>query len=176
MCGELYIHELKDWPEFRWSHEARGTAGRRPAPARAADRPHGGPWLSPPGRSGPADPDRGRAQDPARSRAKSSTRIRCAPRSRAASAWTSARLTPADRNVEGVVEMMLDATQKFDQPLTAERLFGWHASLFPTGRSGMSKIAVGAWRDDSSGTDAGCLRPARPRARPLTRRRPPRTR
>ncbi|HET6179038.1 MAG TPA: Fic family protein [Candidatus Sulfotelmatobacter sp.] len=60
-------------------------------------------------------------------------------------------LKPADRNVEGVVEMMLDATRHYDQPLTAERLFAWHASLFPTGRSGMHKIKVGAWRDDSTG-------------------------
>ena len=60
-------------------------------------------------------------------------------------------LPAADRNVEGVVEMMLDATQKFKEPLTAERLFGWHASLFPTGRSNMKKIAVGAWRDASAG-------------------------
>ncbi|WP_419756151.1 Fic family protein [Brevundimonas sp.] len=55
-------------------------------------------------------------------------------------------LVPADRDVEGVVEMMLDATQNYAQPLTAERLFGWHAALFPTGRSGMSRINVGAWR------------------------------
>lgn len=55
-------------------------------------------------------------------------------------------LIEADRNVEGVVEMMLDATQNFAQPLTADRLFGWHAALFPTGRSGMSRITVGAWR------------------------------
>jgi Fic family protein len=60
-------------------------------------------------------------------------------------------LPAADRNVEGVVEMMLDATQNFKDELTEERLFGWHASLFPTGRSGMSKIIVGAWRDDKSG-------------------------
>ena len=51
-----------------------------------------------------------------------------------------------NRDVEGIVEMMLDATQRFTEPLTAERLFGWHASLFPTGRSGMHKITVGAWR------------------------------
>jgi Fic family protein len=57
-------------------------------------------------------------------------------------------LQPADRHIEGVVEMMLDATQHYDQPLTVERLFGWHASLFPTGRSGMHRITVGAWRDD----------------------------
>ena len=60
-------------------------------------------------------------------------------------------LRPADRNVEGVVEMMLDATRNYDQPLTTERLFAWHASLFPTGRSGMHRIRVGAWRDDSTG-------------------------
>jgi len=60
-------------------------------------------------------------------------------------------LAPTDRHVEGVVEMMLDATQNYMAPLTAERLFGWHAALFPTGRSGMSRIVVGAWRDDSSG-------------------------
>ncbi|WP_292135791.1 Fic family protein [Brevundimonas sp.] len=55
-------------------------------------------------------------------------------------------LVPADRDVEGVVEMMLDATQNYSKPLTADRLFGWHAALFPTGRSGMSRITVGAWR------------------------------
>ena len=47
--------------------------------------------------------------------------------------------------------MMLDATRNYAQPLTADRLFAWHSSLFPTGRSGMSKIKVGGWRDDSSG-------------------------
>jgi Fic family protein len=60
-------------------------------------------------------------------------------------------LTPADRNVEGVVEMMLDATQNYRAALTEERLFGWHAALFPTGRSGMAKITVGAWRTGESG-------------------------
>ena len=62
-----------------------------------------------------------------------------------------AGLVPADRNVEGVVEMMLDATQNFDKPLTAKRLFDWHASLFPAGRSGMTRIRVGAWRKDAEG-------------------------
>ncbi len=60
-------------------------------------------------------------------------------------------LKPTDRNVEGVVEMMLDATRNYDKPLTEERLFGWHASLFPTGRSGMRRIKVSAWRNDSHG-------------------------
>jgi Fic family protein len=60
-------------------------------------------------------------------------------------------LTPADRGVEGVVEMMLDATQRYREPLTEERLFGWHAALFPTGRSGMLRIKTGDWRDDRTG-------------------------
>jgi len=62
-----------------------------------------------------------------------------------------AGLIPADRNIDGVVEMMLDATGNYDKALTEERLFSWHASLFPTGQSGMSKIRVGQWRDDHSG-------------------------
>src|SRR5208282_5192972 len=60
-------------------------------------------------------------------------------------------LQPVDRNVEGVVEMILDATRQYEKPLTAKRLFAWHASLFPTGRSGMRPIRVGAWRNDRSG-------------------------
>lgn len=57
----------------------------------------------------------------------------------------------SERNVDGVVDLMIDATQKFDQPLTTQRLFDWHSALFPTGRSGMHKIIVGNWRNDSSG-------------------------
>ena len=62
-----------------------------------------------------------------------------------------AGLVPSDRHVEGVVEMMMDATQNFGKPLTKDRLFDWHASLFPTSRSGMHKITVGAWRLDADG-------------------------
>ena len=57
-----------------------------------------------------------------------------------------AGLIPASRDIEGIVEMMLDATQGFLTPLTKDRLFNWHAALFPTGRSGMNKIKVGEWR------------------------------
>ncbi|KND57628.1 Fic family protein [Candidatus Burkholderia verschuerenii] len=60
-------------------------------------------------------------------------------------------LAPTDRNVEGVVDMILDATLESASPLDQDRLFGWHAALFPTGYSGMSRISVGAWRDDSHG-------------------------
>ena len=55
------------------------------------------------------------------------------------------------RDVEGIVEMMIDATRDFDRPLTRERLFDWHAALFPTGRTGMQRITVGAWRPASAG-------------------------
>ena len=60
-------------------------------------------------------------------------------------------LAPADRHVDGVVDMVLDATQQYAQPLTAERLFGWHAALFPTGYSGRVRIQVGNWRNDAAG-------------------------
>lgn len=69
----------------------------------------------------------------------------------------------ASRNVDGVVEMMLNATQEFSAELTEERLFGWHAALFPTGRNGMSRIAVGQWRPEESRPHAGRVRPDRTR-------------
>jgi Fic family protein len=62
-----------------------------------------------------------------------------------------AGLVPVERDVDGVVEMMLDATKNFAAPLSADRLFGWHSALFPTGRSGLRRIIVGAWRDDAKG-------------------------
>ena len=62
-----------------------------------------------------------------------------------------AGLVASDRHVDGVVEMMLDATQNFNKALTKDRLFGWHASLFPGGYSGLRKIIAGGWRDDSHG-------------------------
>lgn len=58
-------------------------------------------------------------------------------------------LVPADRHVEGIVEMMLDATQNHSLKLSAERLFGWHAAMFPTGYSGMYKIVTGSWRNNT---------------------------
>ena len=60
-------------------------------------------------------------------------------------------LTPSDRYVDGVVDVVLDATQNFAQALSRDRLFGWHAALFPTGYSGPVRITVGAWRTDASG-------------------------
>lgn len=60
-------------------------------------------------------------------------------------------LPDAERDVEGVVAMVLDATQNYTAPLTDQRIFGWHSALFPTGWSGMERIAIGTWRDDAKG-------------------------
>ena len=57
-----------------------------------------------------------------------------------------AGMVPTARHVDGVVDMMLDATQHYTEPVTAERLYGWHAALFPTGRSGIHRITAGQWR------------------------------
>ncbi|WNJ17143.1 Fic family protein [Pontibacter sp. G13] len=62
-----------------------------------------------------------------------------------------AGMVPSDRGVDGIVDMMLDATQNPDRSLTNERLFGWHSAMFPSGRSGMYAIVVGNWRNDSTG-------------------------
>ncbi|MFN3634362.1 MAG: Fic family protein [Rhizobium rhizophilum] len=63
----------------------------------------------------------------------------------------AAGLVPANRDVDGIVEIMIDATRKYADRLTAERLFDWHAALFPTGRSGLHKITVAAWRTAEAG-------------------------
>jgi len=63
----------------------------------------------------------------------------------------AAGLVPSDRHIDGIVEMMIDATSSYIKPLTKNRLYGWHACLFPAARSGMQKIKVGTWRDDKDG-------------------------
>lgn len=68
-----------------------------------------------------------------------------------------AGLVPSDRNVEGVVEMMIDATQNYLKLLTEDRLFGWHSSLFPAGRSGMYKIEVGRYRSGEMQIVSGAM-------------------
>ena len=68
-----------------------------------------------------------------------------------------AGLVPSNRNIEGVVEMILDATQNYEQPLTNERLFGWHSALFPSGRSGMYKIETGRYRSGEMQVVSGAM-------------------
>ncbi|NOT45643.1 MAG: Fic family protein [Acidobacteria bacterium] len=143
-----YIHELPDWPRFRWD-ERRLTAPL------AAARHQQGRLLGHMEALGFTLRDEAALRTLTDDVVKSSDiegetldadQVRSSVARRLG--LDVGGLPAADRHVEGVVEMMLDATQRCAEPLTVERLFGWHASLFPTGRSGMHRIAVGAWRDD----------------------------
>ena len=147
----MYIHELKDWPRFTWNREL--LAERLAAVRHRQGRLIGHMQALGFGLRQEADLQtltsdvlksseiEGEKLDPDQVRSSIARRL----------GMDIGALTPADRNVEGIVEMTLDATRHYEQPLTVERLFAWHASLFPTGRSGMTKIRAGAWRDDSSG-------------------------
>ena len=146
-----YIHELPDWPGFHWNRErlAQPLAAVRHEQGRLIGRMEGlGFQLRQEAVLQTLTADvlktseiEGEKLDADQVRSSIARRL----------GMDIGALKAADRNVEGVVEMMLDATRNYQQPLTAERLFAWHAALFPTGRSGMSKITVGAWRDDSGG-------------------------
>lgn len=146
-----YIHELPDWPVFKWGQEtlAGPLAALRHRQGRLIGRMEtlGFPLRAEANlRTLTLDVTKsseieGEILDRDQVRSSIARRL----------GMDIGALAPADRNVEGVVEMMLDATQKYSEPLTAERLAGWHASLFPTGYSGMRRIAVGRWRDDAKG-------------------------
>jgi len=146
-----YIHELPDWPNLRWSDEqlAQPLAAVRHRQGRLIGHMEA---LGFPLREEAvlqaltedvikSSEIEGEVLDREQVRSSIARRL----------GMDIGGLVEADRNVEGVVEMMLDATQNYAQPLTAERLFGWHAALFPTGRSGMSRITVGAWRTAEAG-------------------------
>ena len=147
----MYIHERKDWPHFQWEQEALANqlAGVRHRQGRLCGRMEAlGFRLREEAVLSTLTQDvlksseiEGEILDIDQVRSSIARRL----------GLDIGALTPADRHVEGVVEMMLDATQKYREPLTEERLFGWHAALFPTGRSGMHKIRVGNWRDDRTG-------------------------
>jgi Fic family protein len=147
----VYIHERSDWPNFRWDQEdlSATLAAVRHRQGRLIGRMEGlGFRLREEAVLGTL------TQDVLKS-SEIEGEILDRDQVRSSIAWRLGidigALTPADRHVEGVVEMMLEATQKYQEPLTEERLFGWQAALFPTGRSGMQKITVGGWRDDASG-------------------------
>ncbi|MEQ1897090.1 MAG: Fic family protein [Vicinamibacterales bacterium] len=147
----LYIHQLPDWPRFHWDREALAAplAEIRHRQGRLLGRMEGlGFALQKEAELETLTLDvlksseiEGEHLNPDQVRSSIARRL----------GLDTSGTEPADRQVEGVVEMMLDATQRFAAPLTADRLFGWHAALFPTGRIGMRKIIVGAWRDDASG-------------------------
>lgn len=145
------VHELPDWPKFRWDQE-------RLAKLLASVRHRQGRLLGHMEALGfPLQQEavlQTLTEDVVKSSAIEGEKLDAGQvRSSIARrlGMNAGGVKAADRYVEGVVEMMLDATRHCDQPLTSERLFAWHASLFPTGRRGMHKIRVGAWRDDSTG-------------------------
>ncbi len=141
-----YIHQLPDWPKFRWDSQRLAeklvTVGRRQGLLVGRIRSFGIEL-------------RGEAElQTLTEEVAKSSEIEGEKLNRDQVRSSLARrlgidiggLTPAARNVEGIVQMILDATKNNDQPITKKRLFGWHAALFPTGYSGMYKITVGTWR------------------------------
>ncbi|MBO0759594.1 MAG: Fic family protein [Bradyrhizobiaceae bacterium] len=147
----IFIHELKDWPHFRWSqgrlterlvavrHRQGRLLGRMEALGFTLRAEANLCTLTEEVIKSSAIEGEVLDKDQVRSSIARRLGIHIGA------------LTPAERTVEGVVEMMLDATGEYDRPLTHERLFGWHAALFPTGRSGLKRITVGAWRTDKTG-------------------------
>ncbi|MDE2166531.1 MAG: Fic family protein [Alphaproteobacteria bacterium] len=141
-----YVHQLKDWPHFRWraAELAQALAEVRHLQGRLVGRMEA---LNPQLRAEASlatltaevvksSEIEGEKLDPAQVRSSIARRLKV----------DIGRGVQSERHVDGVVEMILDATLNYGEPLTKDRLFGWHAALFPTGRSSMRKITVGAWR------------------------------
>jgi Fic family protein len=152
-CGDcyVYIHNNRDWPKFSWD-QAKLTdllAEVRHRQGRLLGRMEGlGFQLRGEATLTTLTQDviktteiEGEKLDPEQVRSSIAKRL----------GMEIGGSTQIGRNVEGIVEVMLDATRKYDVPLSEERLFAWHAALFPTGRSGMQSIVVGGWRTASSG-------------------------
>jgi len=144
----VFLHQLEDWPEFRWDHE-------KLAGLLAEVRHHQGRLLGKMESLGfslqneasletitldvlKSSEIEGEMLNPEQVRSSVARQL----------GIDIAGMVPADRDVEGIVEMMLDATQNHQEPLTEERMFNWHATMFPTGRSGIHQIVVGGWRNN----------------------------
>jgi len=147
----MWIYERQDWPNFRWNTErvASKLATIRHRQGRLLGRMEGlgfelkreaslNTMISDVVKSSAIE---GENLNPVEVRSSIARRL----------GMKIKGMVPVSRDVDGVVEMMLDATQSFSKPLTIKRLFDWHATLFPTGRSGMRSIVVGKWRDDDEG-------------------------
>jgi Fic family protein len=146
-----YIHELSDWPGFRWQDKrlAADLAEVRHRQGRLVGRMESqGFKLRAESVLSSLTEEVVKSSDIEGERL-SRDQVRSSIARRLG--MDIAGMVPADRNVDGVVEMMLDATQNYARPLSVERLFGWHSALFPAGRSLMTRIIVGNWRDDASG-------------------------
>ena len=151
MLRSLYIHEQSDWPSFRWSQDGLLDllAAARHRQGRVVGRMEAlGFDLRREAQLNALTEDvvtssgiEGEILDPDQVRSSVARHL----------GMDIAGVSHSDRNIDGFVELMLDATEGYSQLLTKDRLFGWHASLFPTGRSGLGRINVGGWRDDSSG-------------------------
>ena len=147
----MWIHEHPNWPDFTWDGEtlASKLADIRHRQGRLLGRMVGlGFDLKREASLGTLTDDvvkssaiEGESLNPQEVRSSIARRL----------GIDMAGLIPASRDVEGMVEMMLDATQQFSKPLTKDRLFDWHGALFPTGRSGVHKIIVGGWRPVGAG-------------------------
>lgn len=144
----VFIHQLEDWPEFRWDHE-------KLAGLLAEVRHHQGRLLGKMESLGfslqneasletitldvlKSSEIEGEMLNPEQVRSSVARQL----------GIDIAGMVPADHDVEGIVEMMLDATQNHQEPLTEERMFNWHAAMFPTGRSGIHQIVVDGWRNN----------------------------
>jgi len=147
----VYIHELPDWPRFRWSRDAllQRLAVVRHRQGRLMGR------MESLGFSSRAEAVLSTLTLDVLKSSEIEGEILDRDQVRSSIARhlgiDIGALAQADRNVDGVVEMVLDATQNFAQPLTRERLFSWHALLFPATGRRIGKITVGAWRDDANG-------------------------
>jgi Fic family protein len=146
-----YIHTLKAWPKFHWNQEqvAARLAAVRHRQGRLLGRMEGLGF----GLRAQANLDSLTEEVVKSSEIEGDRLDRLQVRSSIARrlGMDIGALAPADRHVDGVVEMILDATEKYDAPLPAKRLCRWQAALFPTGYSGMTKITIGAWRKDKAG-------------------------
>ena len=141
-----YIHQEADWPNFRWQPEGlvEPLAAMRHRQGRLLGRMSAlGFDLRQEAVLGTLTEDvvksseiEGEALDAEQVRSSVARRL----------GIDTGGLLHVDRNVEGIVELMLDATGYYEQPLTEERLFDWHAALFPTGRNNTGRIEVGCWR------------------------------
>ncbi len=146
-----YIHELSDWPKFTWNESALSipVAAVRHRQGRLIGRMEG---------LGFAAREEAALDTLTREVVKSSEiegEILSAEQVRSSIArklgMDIAGLIPSDRRVDGMVKMMLDATQLFASPLTEQRLFDWHSALFSAQKEGLYKIKIGRWRDDANG-------------------------
>jgi Fic family protein len=146
-----YIHELKDWPNFGWDHAglARSLAAVRNRQGRLTGRMEELGFRTRSEANLEALTEEVTKSSEIEGEVLNRDQVRSSIARRLG--VEIGALTPADSKVEGVVEMLLDATANYQVPLTSERLFGWHAALFPTGRSGMNRITVGHWRTDATG-------------------------